>query len=172
MKRMRAVLAVVVLLILVGGFFLFRSSAKSAGPVQPIAYDHWQHLTKPDGPQLTCTDCHQNGDKSAHATIPNISTCMLCHEAIKSESPEVQKLAAFAARGEQPPWVRVYWQEPEADVFFTHKPHLRAKIECTTCHGPVPEMHRMRRAVNQTMGWCIECHRQRRVSVDCYICHR
>jgi hypothetical protein len=172
MKKIRALLAVLGILILVGGAFLLRGRTKTEGPQQPIAYDHWQHVTKPDGPKLDCTDCHENADKSSHATIPNTSTCMLCHAALKTESPEVQKLAAFAQRGEQPPWVRVYWQEPGSDVFFSHKPHIRAKVECTTCHGPVPEMHRMRRAVNQTMGWCIDCHRQRGASVDCYVCHR
>ena len=97
---------------------------------------------------------------------------MTCHESIKTDSPEVQKLAAFSTGGEQPPWVRVYWIDKDADVYFTHKPHIRAGVDCSACHGNVREMHRVRREVNQTMGWCVDCHRERQVSVDCYICHR
>jgi hypothetical protein len=97
---------------------------------------------------------------------------MGCHQSEKADSPEVQKLAAFAERKEQPPWRRVYWLEPEANAYYTHKPHIRAGLECETCHGKIGEMHRVRRVVDQTMGWCIDCHRARNVSNDCYICHR
>jgi hypothetical protein len=164
----------VVVAILVIGLVLLRASGKPEAPRQPIDFDHWQHVTKEadDAPQLECTFCHENVDKSSHATIPNIATCMGCHDSIKTESPEVQKLAAFAERKEQPPWKRVYWLEPEANAFYTHKPHIRAGIECTTCHGQIGQMHRVRREVDQTMGWCMDCHRSRSVSVDCYVCHR
>jgi hypothetical protein len=97
---------------------------------------------------------------------------MICHTSERTESPEIQKLAAFSERGEQPPWVRTYWFEQEAAVFFTHKPHMRAGVECSTCHGDLGSAHRVRREVNQTMGWCINCHRAKQASVDCYICHR
>jgi hypothetical protein len=172
MRRLTKTVAVVLVAILVIGFVLLRALGKPEAPRQPIEFDHWQHVTKKDGPELECTFCHENADKSSHATIPNITTCMGCHESEKTESPEVQKLAAFAERKEQPPWRRVYWIEPEANTFYTHKPHIRAGIECSTCHGQVGEMHRVRREVDQTMGWCIDCHRARSASVDCYVCHR
>jgi hypothetical protein len=57
-------------------------------------------------------------------------------------------------------------------VFFTHKPHMRAGVDCSACHGDVAGAHRVRREVNQTMGWCIECHRKQQASIDCYACHR
>jgi len=163
---------VAVTLILVSGFLLLGVPAISDAPEQPIAYDHWKHVTNPDGPQLECTFCHENADKSSHATIPNISTCMACHESIKTDSPEVQKLAAYSERQQQPPWVRVYSIPKAANVFFTHKPHMLANVDCVTCHGQIGQMHQVKRVVNQDMGWCIECHRSRQVSVDCYICHR
>jgi cytochrome c553 len=174
MRRLTKLILLAVTVIAVGGFFLWRTSAKPPAPRQPIEFDHWLHVTKEgeESPQLECTFCHENVDKSSHATIPNITTCMGCHESIKTESPEVQKLAKFAERKEQPPWKRVYWLEPEANAFYTHKPHIRAGIECTTCHGQIGQMHRVRREVNQTMGWCMDCHRSRGVSVDCYVCHR
>lgn len=174
MKRLGKWIVAVCVVVAIIGVVLLRASAKPEAPRQPIEFDHWQHVTKQgdDAPQLECTFCHENVDKSSHATIPNITTCMGCHESIMTESPEVQKLAAFAERKEQPPWRRVYWHEPEANVFYTHKPHIKAGLECTTCHGKIGEMHRVRREVDQTMGWCIDCHRARSVSIDCYVCHR
>lgn len=156
----------------IAGMFLLGASGKPDPPRQPIAFDHWQHISKTDGPQLDCVFCHEHADKSPHATIPNAETCMACHIAEKTDSPEVQKLASFHERAEQPPWVRIYWFEKEADVFFTHKPHTRAGIDCAECHGPVAESHQLRREIKQTMGWCMDCHRARNASLDCYICHR
>jgi len=172
MKRAILFAVIVTIAISVVGVVLLRAAAKPVAPKQPVEFDHWQHVTKEDGPQLECTFCHENADKSSHATIPNVDTCMGCHESIKTDSPEIQKLAAFAARKQQPPWRRVYWLEPEANAFYTHKPHIRAGLECATCHGQIGQMHRVRREVKQTMGWCVDCHRSRGVSVDCYVCHR
>ena len=52
------------------------------------------------------------------------------------------------------------------------EPHIKAGLDCVACHGEVGQMHRVRRESDQTMGWCIDCHRQKGVSVDCYVCHR
>jgi hypothetical protein len=174
--RLRTIAALLVIALLAGGVFLVIGAGKPAAPAQPIAFDHWQHVRKgaegEEVPELECGFCHEHADKSAHATIPNANTCMLCHQAIKTESPEVQKLAAFAERNEQPPWTRVYSFEREAAVFFTHKPHFKAGIECSACHGDVANSHQIRREVEQNMGWCIDCHRSRGASIDCYACHR
>src|ERR1044072_8566408 len=172
MRRRTKYIAILVAAILVTGMFLLQASGKPEAPRQPIAFDHWQHVTKQEGPELDCVFCHEHADKSPHATIPNTETCMACHESEKTDSPEVRKLAALHERGEQPLWARVYWFESQANVFFTHKPHMRAEINCAECHGQVPGSHLVRREINQTMGWCIDCHRARRASVDCYVCHR
>ena len=175
------VISVLIAVAIVSVIFLSGVIGKPYEPVQPIAFDHWLHTSKqPDpnqsdtdpAPQLKCEDCHEHADKSRYATIPNVSKCMQCHETMKTDRPEVQKLAAIAARSEQPAWARVYWIDKSADVFFTHKPHIRAGVDCAVCHGPVDQMHRVRREVDHSMGWCIECHRQKKVSVDCSICHR
>jgi hypothetical protein len=165
-------LSLVIVVIFVGGFILLRANGKPDPPAQPVEFDHWQHVTKQEGPQLECAFCHEYADKSSAATVPNLDTCMACHVAIKTESPEVQKLAAIAERNEQPEWVRVYWFEKSSNTFFTHAPHARARVECSTCHGDVGQMRRVGRAVEHTMGWCIDCHREQKVSIDCYVCHR
>jgi hypothetical protein len=169
---------------LAGAMLLGGVTAEPEAPVQPVAFDHWQHVAKESGPQLECSFCHEHADKSRYATVPNINTCMGCHESMMTDSPEVKKLAAFAEKSEQPPWARVYWFEESASVFFTHKAHIRAGIDCANCHGQVTAIADqiasgdqqkglpVRREIDQTMGWCINCHKERKVSVDCYVCHR
>jgi Cytochrome c7 and related cytochrome c len=172
MKRHTKILSALGFAVVATGSLLLRISAGAEAPVQPIEFDHWQHLTKEEGPLLDCGFCHEYADKSINATIPNAATCMGCHDSMRTESPEVQKLAAAFERGEQPSWRRVCWIEKSANVYFTHKPHIAAGVECASCHGQIAQMHRVRKEVNQTMGWCIDCHRQRSASLDCYVCHR
>jgi hypothetical protein len=49
--------------------------------------------------------------------------------------------------------------------------HIKAGLECQTCHGPVETMPVLRRESSLQMGWCINCHKERRVRVDCAVCH-
>lgn len=172
MLRLKVSISLAVAIGCVVAILLFAAPGGPDGPIQPIAYNHWQHVTKADGPQLDCVFCHENADKSRYATIPNVTTCMACHESMETDKPEVQKLVGYAERAEQPPWIRVYWFPLSANAYFTHKPHVMAGIECTTCHGQVPQMHRVRREVDQKMAWCMDCHRESKVSNDCYVCHR
>ena len=165
--HMRYVLGALVLILLVGSASL---ALLPPQPVtQPVAYPHKTHVTDN---QMECLTCHVNADRSTAATIPSVTECMVCHENVKPESPEIQKLAAYAKAGEEPPWVRVYGFHPEAAVYFTHKRHVKAGIECATCHGDMANMMDMRENVKWTMGKCIDCHRERQTSVDCLVCHK
>jgi len=136
-------------------------------PVQPIAYTHKVHLAA----GLQCVYCHVGVDQGPDARIPGVSVCMTCHAAIATDKPEIQKIAAYQARGEDIPWQRVYGFEPSAHVKFNHAPHLRAGVECVTCHGDLTKMTVAQRAVNHTMGFCITCHQQQKAPVDCVTCH-
>ena len=136
---------------------------------QPIAYPHKTHVVDN---QMECLTCHVNADRSIAATIPSVTECMVCHENVKPESPEIQKLAAYAKQGVEPPWVRAYGFHPEAAVHFTHKRHVKAGVECSTCHGDMANMMDMRENIKWTMGKCIDCHREKQVSVDCLVCHK
>jgi hypothetical protein len=144
MRRFARLIPLAFVGVFIIGFILLRAFGKPEAPLQPVAFDHWQHVTKEEGPQLDCSFCHEHADSSPHATIANVSTCMICHDSIKTESHEVQKLARFARNNSQPPWVRVYWFETTADAYFTHKPHVRAGIDCETCHGQVGQMGQVR----------------------------
>jgi len=136
-------------------------------PVQPIAYTHKVHLAK----GLKCETCHVGVDTGPEAAIPNVQFCMACHQVIATDRPEIKKLTAYRDRGEDVPWVRVYNYSPSAHVFFNHAPHIRADVPCTTCHGDMTKETTARRLVNMNMGFCITCHTQRSVSIDCLTCH-
>ena len=136
-------------------------------PEQPIAFTHKAHLAK----GLVCQNCHVGVDTGAEPRIPNVSFCMTCHIAIDTNNPVIKQVAAYQARGEDIPWQRVYDFEPEYHVRFNHAPHIRAGVNCSTCHGDMTQATVARRTVNLTMGFCVTCHRQEKVSVDCVTCH-
>ena len=100
-----------------------------------------------------------------------VKDCMVCHQAIATDKPEIMKVAAYEMRGEEIPWQRVYGWTDEAHVRFNHAPHIRAEVQCSTCHGDIPQMTVARRVVDHTMGFCVSCHQERKVSNDCVTCH-
>ncbi len=136
-------------------------------PVQPVAYTHKVHLAN----HMQCTDCHLGVDKGPDAAIPGVKFCMTCHQVIATDRPEIKKLAAYQARGEDVPWQRVYGFSPSAHVKFNHAPHIRADVQCASCHGDMKRQTVAERAVNLTMGYCIDCHKGRKASIDCTTCH-
>jgi hypothetical protein len=113
-----------------------------ARPVQPIAYTHKVHLAN----GMQCVQCHVGVDTGPDARLPSVKLCMMCHHAIATDKPEIQKLAAYYQRGEDIPWQRVYDYPRGAHVKFNHAPHLRAAVECKVCHG---EMSRQTVAVRR-----------------------
>jgi Cytochrome c7 and related cytochrome c len=136
-------------------------------PVQPIAFTHTVHLAK----HMQCATCHVGVNQGPDARIPNVSFCMGCHMVIDTNNPEIRKIAAYQKRGEDIPWVRVYNYSTSAHVRFNHAPHIRAGVACSTCHGDMTKQTTAERKVNLNMGYCIACHKQKRVSVDCDTCH-
>jgi Cytochrome c7 and related cytochrome c len=136
-------------------------------PVQPIAYTHKVHLAN----GMHCTDCHVGVDTGPDARLPNVQLCMTCHSVIDTDKPEIKKIAAYYARGEIIPWQRVYDYPPEDHVKFNHAPHIRAGVDCKVCHGDMTQQTVARRVVNLTMGYCLDCHKQKGASIDCVTCH-
>lgn len=136
-------------------------------PVQPIAFTHKVHLAN----GLQCTNCHVGVDEGPDARIPSVNFCMTCHQVIAKDKPEIKKVAAYRARGEDIPWQRVYGFEPSAHVKFNHAPHIRAGVQCAACHGDMTTQTVAERKVDHTMGFCIQCHKQEKASIDCVTCH-
>ena len=135
-------------------------------PEQPLPYSHKVHLAQ----GLKCTDCHEGAEKDDHATFPSTQKCMSCHANVKTDSPNIQKLAQYDEKKEAVPWRRVY--RVPSFVYWSHKQHVtNGKITCDACHGNVPQMEVMQKVKDISMPACIECHKQHSAPVSCDTCH-
>jgi hypothetical protein len=155
-----------VFLVIVGvlGYVAFR---EDPAPAQPIAFPHTIHAGKLG---LPCAFCHLFAERSRFATAPPLEKCMDCHRTIAADREEIRKLARHFAQKTPIEWNRVY-ALPDF-IYFSHKRHLKAGLSCSTCHGDVAGMKRVRRVSNLVMGWCVSCHRSRGASRDCATCHK
>jgi hypothetical protein len=136
-------------------------------PVQPIAFPHKTHIAK----QAMCTDCHESVEKGPIAGIPSVKTCMICHSQIATDRPLIKEVAAYSEKGVEIPWKRVYGFPHEAHVRFNHAPHIRANVDCKTCHGDLANQTVAERSVDHNMGFCVTCHREKKAPNDCLTCH-
>jgi hypothetical protein len=134
---------------------------------QPIPFPHQTHIEK----QAMCTDCHETVERGPIAGIPSVKTCMICHSQIATDRPLIKEVTSYSERGVEIPWQRVNGFPHEAHIRFNHAPHIRAQVECATCHGDVPKMTVAERAVDHTMGFCVNCHRQKNAPNECLTCH-
>ncbi|MCS6796539.1 MAG: c-type cytochrome [Raineya sp.] len=129
-------------------------------PTQPIPFSHKLHVGKYE---IACQYCHTTVMKSKSAGIPSANICMNCHNAIKTGSPNMQKIYTYIENNQPIPWVRVH-NLPDL-AYFNHAQHTVAgQIACEQCHGEVKEMEVIQQRAPLTMGWCIDCHRQTLVS--------
>ena len=165
---------VVVVIALVHGshFYINRFVEDSE---QPVQFSHSLHVNTLN---LECGFCHQSAEVSLHATLPKAKICLSCHEGAAIENAEVEKMLALIKERGEIDWKRVY--EVKDHVYFSHRVHTSlAKIDCAECHGP---MGNMTVAVNAAggysargfleMGWCVTCHRDRNVTLECIACHK
>jgi hypothetical protein len=134
---------------------------------QPFPFSHQIHLSK----GAVCTDCHTAVEQGPLASLPSINTCMICHSQIATDRPLIQQITEMQAKGLDLNWNRVYNYFPESHVRFNHAPHIRAKVECSTCHGNQVEQTVARRAVDMDMAFCVNCHKTKQASNDCLTCH-
>jgi len=133
---------------------------------QPIAFSHKKHAAA----DMACLDCHVDANERDQAGTPNVERCMICHDAVKTDSAEIKKLAGVQKRNKKLKWVPVY-RVPDF-VFFSHANHLKAGEQCVTCHGPVAERDVLAKEVSTNMAACMNCHAARKVSNECYLCHQ
>lgn len=198
-----------VLLVSRAGVFRLPGNQQGYEPVQPIAYSHrlhagelqiaclYCHFTAENSrhagipPASVCMNCHRYVTASLGAIRAE-------DELAEKEkrpprpivSPELKKLydrlalndklERDPARHPQPVvWTKVH-NLPDF-VYFDHRAHVRAKVACQHCHGPVETMERVRQVSDLSMGWCVNCHRDVsktgvdgmavHASVDCSVCH-
>jgi hypothetical protein len=169
-RRLRSAIALSILTALLlgtaawGYYFYYRGQF---GPAQPIAFSHRLHATTK---QLSCVFCHAGATRTARSGVPPLETCMLCHQRIIIEHPEIRKLREYYDAGQAVEWVKV-GNLPEY-AYFTHQMHTRAGVDCGHCHGDVKAMDRVKLAQDFKMGFCIQCHRDYKATTDCLACHR
>ena len=134
---------------------------------QPVAFSHKLHAKEL---ALKCSVCHTKAETSTGAGLPAMSDCMICHTAIATDRPEIQKLAQYADQPEPVRWARVYrvpyW------VIFGHQNHGEAGIECSECHGSVSERDVLWKEKDLSMKACVDCHQARQASTECHLCHK
>jgi hypothetical protein len=166
--RVGAILAVFSLLMILAaawGYYIYYP--QQLGPDQPIHFSHRVHVTDK---HLSCVFCHTGAIDSAHAGIPPLQTCMLCHQKIIIEYPQIQILRAHYEQQVPVAWEKV--NDLPDFVYFNHQVHLRRSIDCGKCHGDIAVMDRVKLVHPFQMGFCVTCHKENGASHDCYTCHR
>ena len=197
------------LVLIIGAVMSFRNSTfhipgnqQDYEPIQPIEFSHQLHAGEME---INCQYCHFGAEDSRHAGIPPASVCMNCHEFVNNTfnetrladqekrtpipSKEIAKIYASLGRNmdgtntgktKSTEWVKVH-NVPDF-VFFSHKPHVNAGVDCAKCHGDVATMTRVKQVNDLSMGWCLDCHRQDHEPIqqaagrtaqlqDCAACH-
>ena len=155
-------------------------------PVQPIAFDHSIHAGD-NG--IDCNYCHSSARNSKTAGVPSVNVCMNCHAKIKEGSTtgttEIQKIYDAIENNTPIEWIRVH-NLPDL-TYFNHSQHVSVGgLECQQCHGNMQEktvgevvtMEELNKIsfnkedgiefghATLTMGWCIDCHRQKEVDME------
>jgi hypothetical protein len=155
----------IVLTLLLG----FRWNTQRKAPDQPIAFSHETHVGKLN---LQCLFCHETADTSTFAGVPPVSKCMECHKAVRTDRPEIQKLTRYWDDKEPVPWNRVHRIRIRNYIYFSHKRHVKAGVQCEQCHGQLAVMATVRQVNSLRMGWCVSCHVESGAPLDCTICHK
>ena len=152
---------VIVLVLLLGGKATIDAAYgvgihQGYAPEQPIKFSHKLHAGQY---QINCNYCHTGVYAGKGANVPSANICMNCHNAIKRESPEIQKIYKALENDEPIQWVRVH-NLPDL-AYFNHSQHTNVGgLECKNCHGEIEKMEVVEQRSSLTMGWCIDCHRQ------------
>ncbi|NOY50855.1 MAG: c-type cytochrome [Chlorobi bacterium] len=164
-------IVIILISIAVGSELLFVESAglgrqQYYQPDQPIAFSHKIHAGQN---QIDCQYCHFTADKSMHAGIPPLATCMNCHSQVKegkkTGKKEIAKIYAAFKNNKPIEWVKVH-NLPD-HVYFNHAQHVKVgKVACAECHGEVEKMDEIIQVKELSMGWCIDCHRTKKVQFE------
>ena len=138
--------------------------SQNYSPDQPIKFSHAVHAGQN---QTNCLYCHSYAETSKTSGIPATSICMNCHLIVRngtrSGTFEIAKIIYSHDNNEPIKWIKIH-NLPDF-VFFSHAQHVSiGKVECSECHGEVDKMDLMVQVSDLSMGWCIECHRTKKVN--------
>ena len=137
-------------------------------PIQPVDYSHQLHAGTLG---IDCRYCHSDVEKSPHANVPDVETCMNCHTGVGEQSflnatkwqahkvnPNLIQVREAAAAGTPIRWRRIH-KAPDY-VQFNHAIHVNAGVSCFSCHGRVDQLAHVRQVHGMGMQFCLDCHRE------------
>ncbi len=163
---------------------------------QPFNFNHALHTDELGG----CDSCHSLREDGSYDGIPDLASCMECHEEDPMGDSEDEQIFCeeYVANEKEVPWL-IYSRQPDC-VFFSHAAHLKGKnpMECKTCHGNIGESETSRPyEENRITGYsrdiwgkniwgikknswdrmkmddCAECHKKETGSKGaCFQCHK
>ncbi len=144
----------------------YHTPGTEIGAVQPIPFSHRVHVNVK---AIQCDYCHPYTAQSIHPGLPPVEKCLHCHKYIIANHPQIQKEHRYYDTRTPTPWKKANYLAEH--VVFNHQRHIRKEVACQECHGPVETMDRIRGKYFY-MHFCIECHRERKANVDCWLaCH-
>jgi len=135
-------------------YFTPKYSRVGYQPVQPVAFQHDLHVKQLG---LDCRYCHSYVEVSSHSNVPTTQTCMNCHRDIQKDNPKLKPIRDSWATGQPVAWVKIH-NVPDY-AYFNHSAHVNRGVSCVSCHGQVNEMDVTFQHESQSMGWCLQCHR-------------
>jgi hypothetical protein len=133
-------------------------------PSQPVKFSHAVHAGQN---KTDCIYCHSFAKISKTAGIPPENVCMNCHLMVRNGTrsgvSEIAKVLSAYENSKPIQWIKVH-NLPD-HVFFSHAQHVSAGgVACKECHGKVEEMDVIMQVRDLSMGWCINCHRSRKIN--------
>jgi len=148
---------------------------------QPFNFNHALHTSETG----SCDTCHYLREDGSFNGIPDLASCMECHEEEPMGDTEDERIFCeeYVANEKEVPWF-VYSKQPDC-VFFSHAAHIQgAGMDCESCHGYIGESEECRPyEENRITGysrdiwgkniWGIKKHSWDRMKMDdCAKCHK
>ncbi len=167
-RNVKSALLAVICVLLTAGFlyYFYTPPGTNIGPEQPIPFSHRLHSGIKE---IQCQFCHPYVGRSINPGIPPVEKCLYCHNYIIPKHPQILKVHRYFNTDTPTPWVKANYLAEH--VVFNHQRHIKKEVACQECHGPVEKMDRIL-GKNFKMGFCIECHREKKANLDCWLaCH-
>lgn len=149
-------LLIVITAIIAGMTYYLTPKYSNVGyqPIQPVAFSHSLHAGQLG---IDCRYCHTYVDRSEHSNIPASSTCMNCHNQVRTDSDALAPIRESYDSGKPVEWVKIH-DTPDY-VYFNHAVHVNRGISCVECHGDIDQMDVVHQDKSLSMYFCLECHR-------------
>jgi len=152
-------------------------SREGYSPTQPIAFSHRLHAGDNHVP---CLYCHTGAERSRHAGVPAVETCMNCHAVTRTDKPEVQRVIAAFKANQPIQWQRIYTLPDH--VYFDHGPTSGRRSPARAATGSANHGASLARNAH-AHGELLACHRDAHEVVpagskitsgptNCFACHR